>query len=91
MQFLILVSKNGLRTNKHTNLRKEMASMATGYQWLNTNSLTRLRDSLGAYSYAMPIGLVKPRIDETTKLRVSIFAFAHSRSVPISRGSPPTS
>ena len=65
--------------------------MATGYQWLNTNGLTRSRDSVGACGHAMPISLVKPRIDETGRLRVSIFAFAHSRSVPISRGSPPTS
>lgn len=64
--------------------------MATGYQWLNTTSLTHLRDSVCAYGHAMPIGLVKPRIDETERLLVSIFAFANSRSVPISRGSPPT-
>ena len=68
--------------------------MATGYQWLNTTSLTHLRDSAGAYGHAMPIGLAKAYVNDGIGLFGSgspVFtAVVQGRNVPISWESPPT-
>ena len=53
---------------------------------------TRLRDKIANYGHAMPIGLGKLCISGGTgSCNALIFVFAQGRSLPISRGSPPTS
>jgi hypothetical protein len=65
-----------------------MASIATRTQWL---SITRLRNDSALYGYAMPFCMVSECIIGIGKQSGPIFVFAHSVSVPISRGSPPIS
>jgi len=68
-----------------------MASMATRTQWLR---MTRLRDKITEtnYSLAMPIGLVLlPICGGMGATSSRFFAVVDGSSVPISRGSPPTS
>jgi len=65
-----------------------MASTATRNQWL---SITRLRNDSALYGYAMPFCMVGKCITGIGKQSGPIFVFAHSVSVPISRGSPPIS
>lgn len=60
--------------------------MASIQQWINT---TRLRDTIAVYGHAMPIGLVS---QSSIGARIGFTNLCdHSRSVPISRGSPPIS
>lgn len=63
--------------------------MSNRAQWL---CATRLRDKIANHGHAMPIGLEKLCISGGTgSCNAPIFVFAQGRSVPISRGSPPTS
>ena len=64
--------------------------MASRTQWL---CVTRLRDKIACYGHAMPINLGKPGYTAGIIVFDSpvAFVFAQGCSVPISRGSPPTS
>jgi hypothetical protein len=54
--------------------------------------LARLRDNIADYSHAMPVGPGKLSISGgIATCNVPLFIFAQGCSVPISRGSPPTS
>src|SRR5690348_14512002 len=68
--------------------RKEMASMATQTQWLNTARLRHCADYI-AYGHAVLLSSVKLCIIGARKLSTPLFAVAQGLSVPISRGSPP--
>jgi hypothetical protein len=62
--------------------------MVSGIHQLNT---LRLCDSIAVYGHAMPFGLAGVGfIGMTVKLHAPLSVFAQGRSVPISRGSPPT-
>ena len=53
---------------------------------------TRLRDKIADYGHAMPIELGKLCISGGIgSCNTPVLVFAQGRSVPISRGSPPTS
>jgi hypothetical protein len=70
---------------------KEMASMTNQAQWLCVAYLARLRDEI-ANGHAMPINPGKLCIGGGSEVCASpLFDFAQGCSVPISRGSPPTS
>ena len=62
--------------------------MATRTQLLN---ITSLHDDSALYGYAMSFCRVRECIIGIGKQSGPIFVFAHSVSVPISRGSPPIS
>lgn len=64
--------------------------MANSQPWLNTTCI-RLRDNNIAYGYAMPIGLMPQRKNNTGVLIGFTVFCAQGTSVPISRGSPPIS
>jgi hypothetical protein len=67
---------------------KEMASMTTNAEFFRT---TRLRDIGAIYGHAMPFGLgEKAYVGGICVFDSLIFVGAKGRSVPISRGSPPT-
>jgi hypothetical protein len=52
----------------------------------------RMREKIADYGHAMPIGLGKACISSGIGLcDTPVLVFARGRSVPISRGSPPTS
>jgi hypothetical protein len=65
-----------------------MASIATRTLWL---SISKLRNDSALYGHAMPFSMVSNCITGTGKQSGPICVFAHSVSVPISRGSPPIS
>ena len=65
-----------------------MANTATRTQWL---SITRLRNDSALYGCAMPFCMVRECIIGIGKQSGPVDVFAHSVSVPISRGSPPIS
>ena len=53
---------------------------------------TRMRDKIADYGHAMPIELGKLCISHGIgSCNTPVLVFAQGRSVPISRGSPPTS
>ena len=65
-----------------------MANTASRTHWL---SITRLRNDSALYGYAMPFCIVRECIIGIGKQSGPVGVFAHSVSVPISRGSPPIS
>ena len=65
-----------------------MAKIATRTQWLCS---TRLRNDSALYGYVMPFCMVSECIIGIGKQSGPVGVFAHSVSVPISRGSPPIS
>ena len=63
--------------------------MANRNMWL---SMTRLRDTITLHGHAMPIfmGFARPVGGCIVNCDTPLFIGAEGRSVPISRGSPPT-